>query len=756
MLQFALSEDKKYYIVTGCDKDAVSVEIPAEYNGLPVKEIGERAFQEHAAMTEIIIPNTITHIGFCAFMYCHGLKSITIPDGVVSIADNALCCCFYLKEISIPDSVTSIGNGAFASNVDLISIRIPKDIKCINYGVFRGCESLKSVIIPDGVTSIGEDAFAECFELTDITIPNTVTEIGGWAFRDCRLLENIVIPNSVTKIQGWVFEKCDKLSSITLPFVGESVTGEGYTHLGHIFGGYDKNHITVPKTLKSVTITGGRMEMDSLEGCDSLTHVSIGEGVECVKNGALKNCNNLEELTLPYLGESLEKSGETHLENTFGVGLKNISSIPKTLTHLTITGGEIKKDNFKGCSSLTSVTIGNGVQNISEGSFSGCTSLEKITLPFVGVSEQYTHFGAIFGINKNNFKSKVKDNFIAYNTFIPKSLQTVEITGSNDISDYAFSHCYDLTEIIIGNDVKNIGFGAFTFCTSLTKLSLPYVASLGQAFGAFQLTVSAGYVSTSLKTVVITGDRDIDRETFAYCENLESVIISGNVTNIEGHAFWNCNALKEVTLGDSVKSIAINAFAGCSALTEITLPSTLEVVEMSAFSACNALTKVNYTGTVDEWAQISFGDIYANPLFYAGNLYLNDDLVTNIEFTTATKISNDTFVNCGDLSQVIIGDSVASIDENAFNKCNSLTSVSISPSVKSIGENAFSNLPLQKVEFVNYVGWHLEIPRKGKKPKIKKINKKLLMDEVKSAELLTEYSSAKWVNTLDLSKMKKF
>ena len=63
---------------------------------------------------------------------------------------------------------------------------------------------------------------------------------------------------------------------------------------------------------------------------------------------------------------------------------------------------------------------------------------------------------------------------------------------------------------------------------------------------------------------------------------------------------------------------------------------------------------------------------------------------------------------------------------------------------------------LDEVDFVNYRGWQVEIPKEGKDPKIKKINKRHLMDKVKSAGVLTEYSHVKWINTLDLSKMKKF
>ncbi len=734
MLEFTLSEDKNYYIVTGCDKDATSAIIPAEYNGLPVAEIGERAFYERGALTNVAIPNTIKNIGDCAFTYCFGLKSIVIPDGVKTIGYATFSECYSLEEIVIPDSVTSIGNSAFANDGALKSITIPKGIKCINYGVFRGCECLKSIEIPDGVTSIDEDAFSNCAELTDIKIPNTVTEIGERAFEDCPLLTDIVIPNTVTKIGTWAFSGCNNLNSITLPFVGDSLTDASYTHLGHVFGGYRENSFCVPESLKYVTITGGRMEKDSLAGCSTLTHVIIGDGVEYIKQGALGFCRNLEEVTLPFVGESLDKSGETHIGHAFSEGKYSVSSLPESLKHLTITGGEIKKDNFKGCS-ITSITIGDGIKSISEGAFAGA-SLEKLTLPFVGGkrgSENISYFGCIFGSERTRIKKLVSDNYLVYNVFVPKSLKTVEIIGGN-IGDYAFSHCENITEIIVGDKVTNIGKSAFVNCVNLTSLTLPSVsAHVGDLFGASNYNFNAQFVPQLLKTVVIKGGTSICNEAFYHCDGLES----------------------------------------------ITIPSTVTSIGYDAFSFCNNLKTVNYTGTIDEWAQIDFDSYNANPLFDIANLYVNGKLVTDVALETATKISkfafhncrsvnsvvigdnvtsigDSAFANCEGLKKVIIGDSVTSIDDSAFSKCYGLESITIPPNVQGIGANAFSDCHLKSIEFVNYVGWRVEVPRQGKKPKVIKIDKKLLMDTAKSIELLTQYSNAKWVNTLDLSKMKKF
>ena len=86
-------------------------------------------------VTNVIIEEGVTSIGFQAFRGCTSLTSVTIPEGVISIGDCAFEFCTSLTSVTIPDSVTTIGNYAFA-----------------------GCTSLTSVTIPDSVTSIGEVA----------------------------------------------------------------------------------------------------------------------------------------------------------------------------------------------------------------------------------------------------------------------------------------------------------------------------------------------------------------------------------------------------------------------------------------------------------------------------------------------------------------------------------------------------------------------------------------------------------------------
>ncbi|MBE6852255.1 MAG: hypothetical protein E7505_02095 [Ruminococcus sp.] len=159
-----------------------------------VTSIGDYAFSGCSGLTSITIPDSVTSIGDCAFSRCSGLTSITIPDSVTSIEDFAFSDCTYLTSITIPDSVTSIGDYAFSKCSGLSSITIPDSVTSIGDYAFSECSGLTSITISDSVTSIGDRAFSKCSGLTSITIPSSVISIGYRAFDSCNNLTSIIRP----------------------------------------------------------------------------------------------------------------------------------------------------------------------------------------------------------------------------------------------------------------------------------------------------------------------------------------------------------------------------------------------------------------------------------------------------------------------------------------------------------------------------------------------------------------------------------
>ena len=153
--------------------------------------------------------NTVTSIGYRAFINCSKMTSITIPNGMTSIGEEAFSNCTGLTSVTIPNSVTSIGTNAFNGCLGIVSFTVGDgnvNYKSVNNlllskdgkTLIRGING--NVTIPNGVTNIMDYAFYFCTGLTNVTIPDSVTHFGEWAFMYCESLTNITIPSSVTYI----------------------------------------------------------------------------------------------------------------------------------------------------------------------------------------------------------------------------------------------------------------------------------------------------------------------------------------------------------------------------------------------------------------------------------------------------------------------------------------------------------------------------------------------------------------------------
>ncbi|MDE7380365.1 MAG: leucine-rich repeat protein, partial [Clostridia bacterium] len=190
-----------------------------------------------SSITDIIIPNGVERICYCAFYCCKNLESVIIPDSVKYIGDEAFEECENLENIILPNSAAEISGSALYSceklhrrengityiekwvadcDENATACIIKKGTKGIIDAAFAHRESLKSVIIPNGVKSIGENAFYKCFSLSDLIIPDSVEYIGSQAFNATNIT-SITIPAGIQDIEEFTFGGCKKLVEVTLP-----------------------------------------------------------------------------------------------------------------------------------------------------------------------------------------------------------------------------------------------------------------------------------------------------------------------------------------------------------------------------------------------------------------------------------------------------------------------------------------------------------------------------------------------------------
>lgn len=229
--------------------------------------------------------------------------------------------------------------------------------------------------------------------------------------------------------------------------------------------------------------------------------------------------------------------GATFLSNVYKDG-QGVLTFDDTIT-------SIGNEAFRGCSSLTSITIPDSVTSIGDSAFAYCTSLTSVTIPD----------------------------------------SVTEIGGS------AFSNCDSLTSVTIGNGVTSIGNSAFWYCTSLTSATIPdSITSIGDSVFTYCISLTSIYgkfASVDKRCLIVDG------KLLAFAPaGLTQYEISNSVTSIGDRVFWGYYSLTSITIPDSVTSIGTGAFNACISLTSITIPNSVTTIGAGAFAACSSLTSV--------------------------------------------------------------------------------------------------------------------------------------------------------------------
>ncbi|MCR5338670.1 MAG: leucine-rich repeat protein, partial [Lachnospiraceae bacterium] len=195
--------------------------------------------------------------------------------------------------------------------------------------------------------------------------------------------------------------------------------------------------------------------------------------------------------------------------------------------------------------------------------------------------------------------------------------------------------------------------------------------------------VLTAYTGTDSRVVVPDTVTKIGKSAFVKKEDgttvdnttIQSVVITGNVTEIGEYAFGRCTSLVSVTLPDSVKVISKTAFKDCKSLTFVNMPASLQTIGYQAFYGCEQLTEVVMPDTVTTLGASAF-----NGCKNLSNVKLSSKLTT---------IESATFNHCDSLIYVTVPSGVTKIGERAFSYCGSLLSVSLPSSVETIEEYCF-------------------------------------------------------------------
>ncbi len=285
--------------------------------------------------------------------------------------------------------------------------------------------------------------------------------------------------------------------------------------------------------------------------------------------------------------------------------------IPSEINGFAVT--DIYESAFRGYTSLISITLPDGLDNIGTAAFYQCSNLVYIGIPSsvtsIG-SGAFSECGSLTSATLPNGITKIEDSLFSF----CRSLTSIEIpTGVTSIGNSAFRDCSLLTSIVIPEGVTSIGVLSFYGCSKILNIQMPStMTSIGD---------SAFRGCTLLTSIVIPeGVTSIGLSTFYKCTSLTSVTLPSTLINIDGYAFYDCNSLTSVTLPSTLINIDGYAFYNCNSLTSITIPTEVTSIGEYAFWAGSSL--IIYTsleeapsGWENEWngtSEVKFGETDPN------------------------------------------------------------------------------------------------------------------------------------------------
>lgn len=628
------------FAFVGYQKDVIT--IPQS-----VKTIGKGAFYVSQSK-RVIIPKKVETIDKFAFAGLERLETVEFSEGseLKTIADYAFATygltssatldlsvlsqlkkvgnyAFSVKDsyfeekiktVILPNNLTELEVGICPFGSKLETIEISEDNK--NYTLIDNCLIKGSTVVFGTRLSIIPAEY-EYTDANNNTSKIKINKIGKCAFAGADI-STVEIPSSVEIIEESAFEGCTGKTSLALhkglttignrAFANVALTDISFgtdSELKQIgdeaFSGATIKQLSIPSTVKTI----GRKAFASahLEKLTFETRIEKGHRVYDLQNvgdTAFSNSLSLQHLVAPA-----------------GVIAKIKGSV-LTIQNVEIVGEDDIEAGLLAKTSVSSLSIGEGVKKIGDRAFEGL-KITSLTIPAsvleIGVGAFWHCPIETLAVADGNTEYFVKNNCL-----IDKTTHTlVAAFGNGTISkDFVWGGSDGKTKIF---DVTSIGYGAFAFA----KIESMVIPSNVKTIGEFAFAHSA------LKQVVIeSGVKNIGAKAFYMSENLQTVSVADSVQSIGHNAFegtkyyadkenengivyigkvayvyrGNKADITDIEIKDGTVGIADHALGYMRNLKKITLPSSVKHIDSMAFLGCTNLKNIYYNGTDDGWNAI--------------------------------------------------------------------------------------------------------------------------------------------------------
>ena len=407
-----------YAVITGAASPTDLV-IPAQVDGIPVREIERSAFAGCSTLKTLTVEQGVRSIGMNAFDGCTELTEVILPGSLTFIEKEAFRDCENLREISMP-GITSAGQileGAFAgvglteltlsSGVDLFDpllqdetvriitrmdgwlfrpladgtlmitgadsdsrrLEIPaqiagKKVTAIGEAAFRGRTALKSVTLPEGLRIIGSKAFADCTSLKEVSFPASLERAEPLAFFRTAL-DSPVLPQGAADQSSRVWYASDDRTD------PDGWTWNLLADGTAMISGYPAQgaDMVFPNEEDGKPVTAVMQhESRYLSGADQIKTVRLPAGLKVIGERAFYRFSSIRELSVP---QDLEEIGDGAFYNASHV---DHIKLPATLNRL-------GREAFNYCRRLGSIYLPDGLEEIAPRTFECCTRLAQVRFP---------------------------------------------------------------------------------------------------------------------------------------------------------------------------------------------------------------------------------------------------------------------------------------------------------------------------------------------------------------------------------------
>ena len=477
-ISYSIDNETGELTVTWADFSTTDLVIPAYIDGRPVTTIGDNLLNDttNPNLRSVVIPDTVTKIGFYAFGNCINLESVVMSNNIEYVEDYAF------QNTALTNNTDKWENGA---------LYIGKFL----YGVLPNYSG--EFVIKDGTKVIGNYCFSGlnrngCERITRVFIPDTVVQIGLFAFYNCKGLTSIDIPESVRYIDNSAFGNCVNLSKINVNTSKLSYVGQTIVYNTAFF--YDENNwqddVLYLKTA-------------ALCGKTTITNLKLKKGTEIVADYAFACNDNIVSVSLP-----------NSLRIICQLAFDDLHSLPS----IALPDGleYIANNAFDGCDLLTEIDIPSSVNYIGLFAFNRTDNLEKLIIrnPDCIIIDNHDEYsGGAYSVNPNTTvygeegstaETFANNNGVNFVTLFSESGRTGDCSWTFDIisgvlsisnmgSSYAnigsysygkapwFAFRESIKAVIADNNIYTVGSNAFVGCESIETVYMPDVKEIGDS-----------------------------------------------------------------------------------------------------------------------------------------------------------------------------------------------------------------------------------------------------------------------------------